>query len=372
MSLNNRLAESTSPYLLQHADNPVHWQPWDAQALETARRLDRPILLSIGYAACHWCHVMAHESFEDQTTAELMNRWFVNIKVDREQRPDLDKIYQTAHQLLSQRPGGWPLTAFLDPQDLTPFFAGTYFPPEPRYGMPSFSQLMESVVAAFDSQRDALQAQNRSLRQALEQLPPRAETPGRLEAAPLQEAVDGMAASFDERYGGFGQAPKFPHPTDLTRLLRHWQEQGRSDPRTRYLVEHSLTRMALGGVNDQLAGGFFRYSVDERWEIPHFEKMLYDNALLLDLYSEAWQATGNPLLRHTARQTARWALQEMRHPDGSFFSSLDADSEGSEGLYYLWQKDQVKTLLGERLYPEFAGLYRLDRPPNFNDPWHLH
>lgn len=371
MPISNRLNRSTSPYLRQHADNPVHWQPWDQQALELARRENRPILLSIGYAACHWCHVMAHESFEDEATAGLMNRWFVNIKVDREQRPDLDKIYQTAHQLLSQRPGGWPLTVFLDPQDHTPFFAGTYFPPEPRYGMPSFQQLLESVHRAYSDQHAALQQQNHSLRQALESLNRPAD-----EAAPddalLQQAARQLEQSFDPRHGGFGQAPKFPHSGDLIRLLRHWRESGEENPRWRHMVEHSLTRMALGGVNDALAGGFFRYSVDERWEIPHFEKMLYDNALLLDLYSEAWEATGNPLFRHTALKTADWMLNEMIHPEGGLYSSLDADSEGEEGRFYLWTPQQVEALLEPEQFALLSRLYGLDREANFEGRWHLH
>ncbi|MFM1892007.1 MAG: hypothetical protein RLZ44_1084 [Pseudomonadota bacterium] len=367
----NRLAQATSPYLLQHADNPVDWWPWCDEALQLARREQRPILLSIGYSACHWCHVMAHESFEDPETAALMNRLYVNIKVDREERPDLDKIYQTAHQLLARRPGGWPLTVFLTPDDQAPFFAGTYFPPSPRHGLPAFRDLLERVHNAYLEQPDAIREQNSALVQALQQLEPNASGGGALSAGPLEHAAQQFAGSFDAAHGGFGQAPKFPHPSSLALLLARWQATG--DARLRDMLLLSLERMALGGMNDQLGGGFCRYSVDAEWMIPHFEKMLYDNGPLLALYADAWRATdGRPLFAHVCRRTAEWVLREMQAPAGGYYSSLDADSEGEEGRYYVWDRDQVAGLLSPEEYRVFAPRYGLDHPPNFEGRWHLH
>ncbi len=371
----NRLAASTSPYLQQHADNPVDWYPWGEEALTLARREGKPILLSIGYSACHWCHVMAHESFEDGPTAALMNELFVNVKVDREERPDLDRIYQSAHQLLSGRPGGWPLTVFLTPQDQAPFFAGTYFPREPRHGLPAFTQLLRSIDHAYRTQATEIDAQNRSLIEALRGLnpaPSTGESPG---PAPLEVARQQLAASFDEAHGGFGRAPKFPHAPNLDRLLRHWaatELNGEGDARALHMVDHTLTRMALGGINDQVGGGFSRYSVDDQWMIPHFEKMLYDNAPLLSLYAELWAATGKPLFRETAERTAAWVTREMQSPSGGYYSTLDADSEGEEGRFYLWTPDEVRPLLTEEEFRHFAPFYGLDRPPNFEGRWHLH
>ncbi|MCG8429500.1 MAG: thioredoxin domain-containing protein [Chromatiales bacterium] len=371
----NRLRESTSPYLQQHADNPVHWHPWDEQALALAAKQNKPILLSIGYSACHWCHVMAHESFEDEETAALMNDLYINIKVDREERPDLDKIYQSAHQLLSQRPGGWPLTVFLTPGDQVPFFAGTYFPKAPRYGMPSFKEILTSIANAYQTQNEEISKQNQSLLQALSGLNPEAQALDSLDSIPLENARQQLARSFDETHGGFGQAPKFPHPTSLNRMLRHWAAtaaQGVSDPRSLYIVDYSLTRMALGGFNDQLGGGFCRYSVDDQWMIPHFEKMLYDNGPLLTLYSDMWLATGKTLFKESAEQTADWVIREMQSPAGGYYSTLDADSEGEEGRFYVWTPEQVKALLDEEEYRHFALCYGLDRAANFEGKWHLH
>ncbi len=373
---NNRLADATSPYLQQHAGNPVHWHPWDPQALELAREQGKPILLSIGYSACHWCHVMAHESFEDPETAALMNELFVNIKVDREERPDLDRIYQSAHQLLARRPGGWPLTVFLTPDDQTPFFAGTYFPSQPRHGLPAFRDLLRSIHQAWVEQGEEIREQNRALHQALAQLNP--DRPGdgpTLDAAPLEGARQQLARSFDPSWGGFGQAPKFPHPASLERLLRHWAAtavQGAADPRALYIADHSLTRMALGGIHDQLGGGFYRYSVDDQWMIPHFEKMLYDNGPLLGLYADLWQIGANPLFRETALATAGWVMREMQAPEGGYYASLDADSEGEEGRFYTWTPEQVRALLDEDEYRHLARYYGLDRPANFEGRWHLH
>ncbi|MEW7980642.1 MAG: thioredoxin domain-containing protein [Candidatus Sedimenticola endophacoides] len=372
----NRLAHCTSSYLRQHAANPVHWHPWDAEALALARERGQPILLSIGYSACHWCHVMAHESFEDPATAELMNRHFINIKVDREERPDLDRIYQSAHQLLTGRPGGWPLTLLLTPDDQIPFFAGTYFPRESRHGLPPFRDVLRGIAHALDDQQQMIQDQNRGLMQALRNLAPR---PGPdlpdFNAAPLENARLQLARGFDETHGGFGQAHKFPLPTHLARLLHHWATTrigGSDDPRALHIVEHSLRQMARGGFNDQLGGGFYRYSVDAQWMIPHFEKMLYDNAQLLGLYSDLAQAGGTQLFADTARATADWVIREMQSPEGGYHATLDADSADGEGGYYLWDREEVRTLLEGETYQALAARYGLDGPPNFGQRWHLH
>ncbi|MEA3278967.1 MAG: thioredoxin domain-containing protein [Pseudomonadota bacterium] len=370
----NRLADATSPYLQQHAENPVDWWQWGDEALTRAREQDRPILLSIGYSACHWCHVMAHESFEDPQTAEVMNRLFVNIKVDREERPDLDKIYQSAHQLLAQRAGGWPLTVFLTPDDQQPFFAGTYFPKEPRHGLPSFKDLLERIEGAYRQQGDAIREQNRSLMEALSRLDPGrgTEIP---DAAPLDGARRQLAGSFDATHGGFGGAPKFPHATDLELLLRHYAStasDGEPDRQALYMATFTLERMIRGGLNDQLGGGFCRYSVDEEWMIPHFEKMLYDNGPLLGLCCDAWQITGDTLFRDAAHATAGWVLREMQSPKGGYYSTLDADSEGEEGKFYVWNRKEVRTLLAQEEYAVLEAVYGLDQTPNFEGGWHLH
>ena len=361
----NRLATETSPYLLQHANNPVHWQPWDEQALTLSRTERRPILLSIGYSACHWCHVMAHESFEDKGTAEVMNRLFVNIKVDREERPDLDQIYQSAHHLLTRRNGGWPLTMFLSP-DGTPFFGGTYFPREPRYGLPGFADLCERVAEAWRDKQDDIAAQAREIREALASAMPQAPDSGRpLGTTPLVAAEAQLARHFDPVHGGFGRAPKFPHPTDLAFLL------GRDSSESRAMALTTLRHMGRGGIFDQIGGGFCRYSTDERWEIPHFEKMLYDNGPLLALYADAWAATGQPLFRRVAEATAAWTLREMQASEGGYFSSLDADSEGEEGRFYVWDRDAVAQLLGEEKSALAARHWGLAGPPNVEGThWH--
>jgi uncharacterized protein YyaL (SSP411 family) len=361
----NRLAAETSPYLLQHADNPVHWQPWDEASLAFARRENRPILLSIGYSACHWCHVMAHESFEDDAVAAVMNRLFVNIKVDREERPDLDQIYQTAHQMLTQRSGGWPLTMFLAP-DGTPFFGGTYFPREPRYGLPGFADLCQRVAEAFLDRRPDIESQNAELRRALAGTTPDAPaTVGAFDRQPLATAAKSLSANFDSIHGGFGGAPKFPHPTDLAFLLRQ------DDAAVRQMALTTLTRMSEGGIYDQIGGGFSRYSVDERWEIPHFEKMLYDNGPLLALCADAWAQTGDPLHARVVEETATWVLREMQAADGGYYSSLDADSEGEEGKYYVWDRREVEQLLTDKESALAARRWGFDRPPNFEGRhWH--
>ena len=372
----NRLAHETSPYLLQHAANPVDWYPWGAAAIATAKAADRPILLSIGYSACHWCHVMAHESFEDEATAAVMNRLFVNVKVDREERPDLDKVYQFAHQLLTQRGGGWPLTMFLAPDDLTPFFGGTYFPKQARYGMPAFADLLERVAGFYRDERANVRAQNAALRGVFEDLKPAAPDAGlSITREPIDRARRDLEAAFDERYGGFGPAPKFPHAASIERLLRDWQAtaaSGEPDLRALHMATWTLVRMTEGGIFDQLGGGFCRYSVDPFWMIPHFEKMLYDNGPLLALCAQAAVATGDSRLREAALATASWALREMRSPEGGFYSALDADSEGHEGRFYVWRRDEVEALLSPDEFRVLTQRYGLDREPNFEGIWHLH
>jgi len=374
--MTNRLSQTTSPYLQQHAHNPVDWHPWGAEALDLARDQNKPILLSIGYSACHWCHVMAHESFEDPDTAAVMNELYVNIKVDREERPDLDKVYQSAHQLLAQRPGGWPLTVFLTPDDHAPFFAGTYFPPAPRHGLPGFRDLLRRIEELFRERKADIRRQNRSLVQALSSLNPQPDgITDALDAGPLDLARRQLEGSFDAPRGGFGKAPKFPHVTDIEYLLRRWASgttSRQSDEQALHMATFTLRCMALGGIHDQLGGGFCRYSVDDSWMIPHFEKMLYDNGPLLAVYCDAWQATGDPLFRRAAEGIAAWTLREMQSPEGGYYSSLDADSEGHEGKFYVWDRKKVEDLLEADDYPLFARHYGLDRDANFEGKWHLH
>ncbi len=372
----NHLARETSPYLLQHAHNPVEWYPWTEEAIERAKREDKPILLSIGYSACHWCHVMAHESFEDEATAAVMNELFVNVKVDREERPDLDKIYQLAHQLLTQRGGGWPLTMFLSPHDLRPFFGGTYFPSTPRFGMPAFGDLLQRVSAFYHSRRDDIAQQGTVLDEALQHLTPPAiasEEPLTLE--PLTDARARLAQTFDATHGGFGRAPKFPHPTNVGWLLRRWRASAASDApdlHSLYMATLTLNRMAEGGLFDQVGGGFARYSVDEFWMIPHFEKMLYDNGQLLRVYANAAIATGEALFRTAAIHTAEWLMREMQSEAGGYYSSIDADSEGHEGKYYVWDQEELRTILEPAAYESVIRRFGLDQPANFEGKWHLH
>jgi uncharacterized protein YyaL (SSP411 family) len=359
----NRLSGETSPYLQQHAANPVDWYPWGEEALSRALKEDKPILLSVGYSACHWCHVMAHESFEDPEVAAVMNRLFVNVKVDREERPDIDQIYQTAHQMLAQRAGGWPLTMFLSP-DGTPFFGGTYFPRTARYGMPAFPELCERIAAIWREQRPQIDAQNSALLDAFARsVPRRAGQRAEFSAEVLGTMLDSLRASFDARHGGFGAAPKFPHPSDLELCLH----QGELEiPRV------TLARMCEGGIYDQLGGGFCRYSTDAHWTIPHFEKMLYDNGPLLGLLADAWALTRDPLFARCAGETAGWIMREMQSPQGGYYSSLDADSEHEEGKFYVWSREEIASLLTPAQYAVVAAHYGLDQPPNFeNKHWHL-
>ncbi len=370
----NRLANETSPYLLQHAHNPVDWQPWDDESLARARDQDQPILLSIGYSACHWCHVMEHESFEDEHTARFMNEHFVCIKVDREERPDLDKIYQTAHHLLTQRPGGWPLTVALTPDDHVPFFAGTYFPKEPRYGMPGFIDVLRRVAAFYREHRADLSAHSAAVKDAFARIESDVGHSAEVGTEVIERGVRELLRQYDRVHGGFGSAPKFPHPTGLEVCLRHWwntRDSARVDTQALRAVEHTLQAMAQGGLFDQLGGGFCRYSVDDAWTIPHFEKMLYDNAQLLTLYSDAWLATRNDLLRQTAIETGEWVIREMQSSDGGYYSTLDADSEGEEGRFYVWTEDQLRGALTDAEWAAVEVRYGLRGQPNFEGRWHL-
>ncbi len=375
-SHSNRLIHETSPYLLQHAHNPVDWYPWGDEALELARAQNKPILLSIGYSACHWCHVMAHESFEDPAIAAVMNDLFVNVKVDREERPDIDRIYQLAHQMLVRRGGGWPLTMFLSPHDQQPFFGGTYFPNQARHGLPGFADLLNRIAEFYRTRGDDIRAQSAALQEAFEQMsPPAPPADTELTLAPLANARELLAKDFDAAFGGFGAAPKFPHPTNLSFLLRAWRRSaGTEEPdlHSLYMASLTLTRMAEGGIYDQLGGGFARYSVDQYWMIPHFEKMLYDNAQLLNVYAQAAGATGDPLFTRIASETADWMLRDMQAPQGGFWSALDADSEGHEGTFYVWDAASVRELLDAQTFAVFARRFGLDRESNFEGRWHLH
>jgi len=370
----NRLADQTSPYLRQHAHNPVDWYPWGAEALERARRERKPILLSIGYAACHWCHVMAHESFEDDATAASMNELFVSIKVDREERPDLDRLYQLSHQMLTGRGGGWPLTMFLMHDDQRPFFGGTYFPRAARFGLPAFRDLLTQVASYYREHSEQLRSPAAQIVAALQDLNAPPASAVTLSGEPLRACRARLEQSFDGEYGGFGAAPKFPHAPGLARLLRDWHASAGDeapDLQALYMATLSLTRMAEGGLFDQLGGGFCRYSVDARWEIPHFEKMLYDNALLLALYAEAAAATGERVFAETVERTVQWLLRELRDAGGALYSSLDADSEGHEGRFYVWQRDSVEQALTPQEYALFAPRFGFDGPANFEGAWHL-
>jgi len=370
----NRLAKETSPYLRQHAENPVDWYPWGEEALAESKRTGKPILLSVGYSACHWCHVMAHESFEDASVAKVMNDLFVNVKVDREERPDIDQIYQAAQAMLTQRSGGWPLTMFLTP-DQVPFFGGTYFPKTQRYGMPAFPDLLQRVREYYDAHPEEIREQKQQIAAALERTQPRAqEREVELTREPLDLAYEQLAESFDAENGGFHGAPKFPHAETIDFLLRRHA----AEPDTPFgrraleMANVTLTRMAQGGICDQVGGGFARYSVDASWTIPHFEKMLYDNAWLLRVYADAWAITRDDLYARVCEETAAWVMREMQSREGGYYSSLDADSEGEEGKYYVWSVDEIRSLLTGDEFAVASYVYGLDRAPNFEGKaWHL-
>ncbi|MGF1473336.1 MAG: thioredoxin domain-containing protein [Rubrobacteraceae bacterium] len=337
----NRLAEETSPYLLQHKDNPVDWYPWGEEALQKSREEDKPILLSVGYSACHWCHVMERESFEDEQTARMMNEHYVNIKVDREERPDIDSIYMSAVQALT-RHGGWPMTVFLTPEG-APFYGGTYFPPVPSRGMPSFQQVLLSLADAYENRRDEVLQSAESVRDYLRNATSAAIPRSHLAPGLLDAAAESLKSQLDHTFGGFGGAPKFPQPMNLEVLLRHHHRAGDGDSLAS--VELTLRQMANGGIYDHLGGGFARYSVDARWLVPHFEKMLYDNALLVQLYLEAYQATQSPFYRRVAEETLDYVVRDMTSPEGGFYSAEDADSEGVEGKFYVWTPAEIRAAL---------------------------
>jgi uncharacterized protein YyaL (SSP411 family) len=371
--MRNRLGEETSPYLKQHADNPVHWQAWNDEALEEARQSGKPILLSVGYSACHWCHVMAHESFEDDATARLMNDLYVNIKVDREERPDLDKIYQTSHQLMTGQAGGWPLTVFLTPEQI-PIFTGTYFPKERRYGMPAFREVLVAIDEYYRNKGGEIRERGANLVDALGNMQTEsADDFAALSRTPLATARDRAKATYDAEHGGFGGGPKFPHTTTLELLLGAWHRGGRADGEALAMVTHTLDCMANRGLYDHLAGGFFRYSVDGAWAIPHFEKMLYDNAQLLALYANAYAATGTTRYASVAGATADWVMRDMQDARGGYYSTLDADSEHEEGKFYIWTPKGFDAVLPPDESALAKRVFGLAGAPNFEGKhWHLY
>jgi uncharacterized protein YyaL (SSP411 family) len=358
----NRLARETSPYLLQHRHNPVDWYPWGPEALERARAEDKPVLLSVGYSACHWCHVMERESFENEEIAALMNRLFVNIKVDREERPDVDQIYMQAVQSMTGH-GGWPMTVFLTP-DGVPFYGGTYFPPEDRHGMPAFPRLLEGVAEAYRERRGEVVEAGKQLLEQMRQGERLRSSAALLTDGILFSAYQALSGEFDSREGGMGRAPKFPQPMNWEFLLRYWKRTG--SVQAQDMADLTLTKMARGGMYDQLGGGFHRYSVDGQWLVPHFEKMLYDNAQLASLYLHGWLATGDDEYRRVCEETLDYILREMTHASGGFFSAQDADSEGVEGKFFVWSEDEITAVLGDAEMSRAALAYwGVDKGPNF-------
>ena len=356
----NQLAHESSPYLQQHADNPVDWYPWGEEALQEAEREDKPIFLSIGYSACHWCHVMARESFEDEATARILNKHFVSVKVDREERPDLDRIYMSAVQAMTGS-GGWPMSVFLTPEG-KPFYAGTYFPPEPRYSMPSFKQVLTTIAEAWQDRRDELlEGSDRVVTSIERQM--EARTPEQaLEPRALSQAFQSLRRDFDDAHGGWDGAPKFPQPMAIEFLLRLHRSTG--EPDALGMATGALDAMARGGIYDQLGGGFHRYAVDDRWLVPHFEKMLYDNAQLARVYLHAWQVTGTPLFRAIVEETLDYVVREMRHPDGGFYATQSAESEGEEGRFFVWTLDQIREVLDDEA-DAFAAAYGVEPEGNW-------
>lgn len=370
----NQLAAEPSLYLRQHANDPVHWYPWNAAALKLAKDLDRPIFLSIGYSACHWCHVMATESFSDPAVAEILNREFISIKVDREERPDLDRVYQVAQQLITQRGGGWPLSMFLTPAGELPFFGGTYFPRAASHGMPAFTDLLIRVSKFYRDDPNKARDQGQSLQAVFDELEP-AELANDvvMDTSAADSARQELATRFDPINGGFSEAPKFPNFCVLTRLLEHWRTSANSDEpdvQALYMVALTLKRMAAAGVFDQLGGGFFRYAIDAAWQIPHFEKMMADNAFAMMLYSDLYAASADDDLKQTLIMLSGFMIREFASETGAFHSSLDADSEGVEGGYYLWNRAEINKTLGDQ-YSLFASAYGVDEPANVARLWHL-
>ena len=364
----NRLRQEISPYLLQHAENPVDWQPWDREALERARAEEKPIFLSVGYSACHWCHVMAHESFEDPAIAELLNRDFICIKVDREERPDLDQVYMEAVQAMTGQ-GGWPMSVFLTPEQ-KPFFGGTYWPPHGRGGMPGFGEVVSAVAAAWRNRRNDVLQQAEKAVQFLQAERLVGDKSAELNEVPLETAEAALAQAFDDRLGGFGPAPKFPHATDLKLLLARWRAS-RDEPLLEMVVV-TLDHMAAGGIYDHLGGGFHRYSVDAEWLVPHFEKMLYDNAMLANCYLDAWQETERKDYLRVVRETLDYVLRDMTDPLGGFYSAEDADSECEEGRFYVWTPQEVQAVIGSERAAAFGYVYDVTAAGNFEGRNILH
>jgi len=364
----NRLIHETSPYLLQHAHNPVEWYPWGEEAFEEARRGNKPVLLSIGYSACHWCHVMEKESFENDEIAALMNEYFVSIKVDREERPDLDEIYMNAVQMLTGR-GGWPMTVFLTPAG-KPFFGGTYFPPEDRYGVPGFPKILKAVAQAYRERPEDVAKSVEQILGALSRLSTLSESQRPFSPEIIALSAQRLAQSYDSEYGGLGRAPKFPNPGVFELFLRHYRR--RKEGHFLDMVAHTLTKMAEGGIYDHLGGGFHRYSVDEKWLVPHFEKMLYDNAQLTRIYAQAFCLTQNSLFKRVVEETVAYLLREMLHPEGGFYSTQDADSEGKEGRFFLWDYKEILQLLGEETGEIFCRIYDVSEFGNFEGENILH
>ena len=357
----NRLFHETSPYLLQHAHNPVDWYPWGDEAFEQAKKADRPIFLSVGYSACHWCHVMERESFENEATAASMNQLFVNVKVDREERPDIDEIYMNAVQMMTGA-GGWPMSVFLTP-DRTPFYGGTYFPPDNRYGRPGFPEVLRSVARHYRENRDKVGEAAERLMAGLKRLTDLRNLDGELSEVMFSDGYAQIARNFDSENGGFGSQPKFPSTMNLSVFLREFERTGNRNALDMVLL--TLRKMAHGGIYDHLGGGFHRYSVDHRWLVPHFEKMLYDNALLTGLYLEAFQLTGEPLFQQIAQETLSYVMREMTDPQGGFYSTQDADSEGEEGKFFVWDREEVHALLGEKDGGLFCRHYDVRPEGNF-------
>ena len=364
----NRLSRESSPYLLQHAHNPVDWYPWGDEAFEKAKSENKPILLSLGYSACHWCHVMEHESFENEKIAALMNELFVNIKVDREERPDLDEIYMNAVQMLTGR-GGWPMTMFLTP-DRKPFYGGTYFPPEDRQGMPGFPRVLLGVSQAFRERPEEVEKSVSQILTALQRMSESAETSKNFSPEIIGEGADSIARAYDAENGGLGQAPKFPNAGVYELFLRHYSRS--KNERFLEMAVHTLNKMARGGIYDHLGGGFHRYSVDAKWLVPHFEKMLYDNAQLVRVYAHAYTLSGEPLFRSVVAETTAYLLREMLHPQGGFYSTQDADSEGEEGKFFVWTTEEIGQVLGEEDGEVFCRMYDVGEAGNFEGKSILH
>ena len=361
-SFPNRLITEASPYLRQHADNPVEWYPWGEEALSRAKAEDKPILLSIGYSACHWCHVMAHESFENVEIAKLMNQHFINIKVDREERPDLDEIYQKSAQVFLGRGGGWPLTMFLTPEQ-EPFYGGTYFPPTPRYNLPGFPEVLRGVVEAYRNHRDDVRKNVERVKAGLLSVNAPQPSPEPLTDRLLDAAAKSLGQFFDPVHGGFGEGTKFPTVPPLNVLLRQTARTKDESHQQRVLLQ--LRRMAAGGIYDHLGGGFHRYSVDGQWLVPHFEKMLYDNAQLVRIYVDAWRLTKEHRFREVAEETLDYVRRELTHPDGAFFAAQDADCDGHDGTYFVWQPREIAAVLGTELAEEFCRYYGVTESGNF-------